>query len=381
MVALPRPISQTVQAVLAAYEARPRPRRPHLGASVIGRPCERQLWYAFRWCCPEKFEGRMLRLFERGQREEEVFARELRSVGIEVHTLDPRTGQQFRFSVLGGHVGGSMDAALLGVLEAPKTWHVAEFKTHNAKSYSELIAKGVQQAKPDHWAQMQLYMRWSGISRAFYLAVNKNTDELGAERIREDKQAGAELEAKAERIVRSATPRPKMSENPAWFQCKFCPAHAVCHGSQVPPVSCRTCAHATPEMDGNARWSCAFHKRDLTVAEQEAGCEAHRYIPALLTFAEAVDADPAANWIEYKTPDGRRFRNGDPAAGCYTSAELAATDPAVLCDPQIDQARVQLGGRLVADDGPPPGCVEISAETVTALASLGQEPKGRRNAA
>ena len=47
----------------------------------------------------------------------------------------------------------------LGLLEAPKTWHVAEFKTHSAKSFAELVAKGVVLAKPQHAAQMQVYMQ------------------------------------------------------------------------------------------------------------------------------------------------------------------------------------------------------------------------------
>lgn len=381
MVALPRPISPTVQAIYASYEARPSRRSRRLGASSIGRPCERQLWYSFRWCYSEQFEGRMLRLFKRGHREEDVFIRELRGIGLEVHGLDPRTGQQFEYTAVGGHLVAKIDGAAIGVLEAPKTWHNVGFKTINAKGHGELVAKGVQKAKPEHYAQNQIEMRMAGLTRTLYLSACKDNDELYGERIREDKQAGADLEAKAERIVRAPTPRPKLSDNPAWFQCKFCPAQAVCHGGQVPDVNCRTCVHATPEMYGNARWSCALHKRDLPVAEQETGCEAHRYIPALLTFAEAVDADPAANWIEYETTDGRRFRNGDPAAGCYPSAELAAADPAVLCDPDIDRIRIRMGGRLVADAGPPPGCVEVSAEMVTALANLGQEPKGLREAA
>ena len=54
----------------------------------------------------------------------------------------------------------------LGLLEAPKTWHVVEFKTHSAKSFRELAAKGVAEAKPQHWAQMQVYMHLTGITRA-----------------------------------------------------------------------------------------------------------------------------------------------------------------------------------------------------------------------
>lgn len=341
MATLPRPQSPTVAAIFASYEARAEAPRPHLGASVIGQSCARQLWYGFRWCTQETFSGRMLRLFERGQREEEVFARELRAVGVEVHTLDPRTGQQFRFSVLGGHVGGSMDAALLGIHEAPATWHVGEFKTHNAKSFATLQAKGVQAAKPAHYAQMQLYMHWSGMQRAFYLAVNKDTDDLYAERVRYSRDTASALEGKADRIVQSAEPPERISHDPAWYECKLCPAHALCHGNKLPAPHCRNCLHATPEMDGNARWSCALHRRDLDTATQAKGCADHRYIPALINFAEQEDACPIGNWVEYRIHDGRRFRNGSPETGGYSSAELHAADPAMIDTPETNYFRQQ----------------------------------------
>jgi hypothetical protein len=43
------------------------------------------------------------------------------------------------------------------------------------KSFVELVAKGVRQAKPQHFAQMQIYMRLTTLTRAMYLAVNKDT--------------------------------------------------------------------------------------------------------------------------------------------------------------------------------------------------------------
>lgn len=341
MAALPNPISPTVAAIFASYEARAESPRPHLGASVIGQPCTRQLWYGFRWCTQEAFSGRMLRLFERGQREEEIFARELRAVGVEVHTLDPRTGAQFRFSVLGGHVGGSMDAALRGILEAPATWHVGEFKTHNAKSFAALQAKGVQAAKPAHYAQMQLYMHWSGMQRAFYLAVNKDTDDLYAERVRYSRDTATALEGKAQQVVQSAEPPFRISQDPAWYECKFCPAHALCHGDKLPAPNCRNCLHATPEMDGNARWSCALHRRDLDTTTQAKGCDQHRYIPALVSYAEAVDACPVNNWVEYRFPDGFTFRNGSPEMGGYSSAELFAAPPEMMKNQDVQRLRAQ----------------------------------------
>ena len=57
--------------------------------------------------------------------------------------VDPETGRQWRVEAHGGHFGGSLDGVALGLLEAPKTWHVLEFKTHSVKSFADLVAKGV----------------------------------------------------------------------------------------------------------------------------------------------------------------------------------------------------------------------------------------------
>ena len=48
--------------------------RTHLGASVIGRECGREVWLMFRWALDRSWGGRMLRLFARGKREENIFA-------------------------------------------------------------------------------------------------------------------------------------------------------------------------------------------------------------------------------------------------------------------------------------------------------------------
>ena len=61
-----------------------------------------------------------------------------------------------------------MDSALLGLPEAPKTWHVGEFKTHNQKSFDDLVKRGVEKAKPMHWDQMQAYMGLTGMERALF---------------------------------------------------------------------------------------------------------------------------------------------------------------------------------------------------------------------
>ena len=45
--------------------------RGHLGFSIIGDTDERKLWLKFNWCLTSSFEGRMLRLFDLGNRIED----------------------------------------------------------------------------------------------------------------------------------------------------------------------------------------------------------------------------------------------------------------------------------------------------------------------
>ena len=157
MAELPDISSPTRDAIFAAYEADTRDGfRSHLGASLIGKECERALWYDFRWTTRSKHPGRLLRLFETGQLEEARLVRNLRRTGATVLEVDPETGRQIRVQAHGGHFGGSLDGVAINLLEAPRTWHVLEFKTHSNKSFGDLVAKKVRESKPQHFAQMQI---------------------------------------------------------------------------------------------------------------------------------------------------------------------------------------------------------------------------------
>lgn len=355
MPAIPERRSPTVDAIYRALEdALREDGRPHLGASVLGRECRRALWYAFRWCDDRETEGRALRIFRRGKLEEEQLVADLRAAGCEVITHDEH-GRQYRFSDVGGHVGGSMDGAVLGLKEAPKTWHVVEFKTHNARSFAELKKNGVQKAKPEHWTQCQLYMHWSEMARSFYLAVNKDTDELYAERIEYDRAVAEALVAKARVIVTAPEPLERISEKPEFYVCKFCDARRVCHEKRLPPPSCRTCVHATPELDGDARWSCALYRKDLTEAEQRKGCSDHVYIPALVPW-DFVAGDEPANRAEYKL-NGKTVCNGTPEGDTFASAELYGAQDGgfdLLDDANIQLLRLQFGGRIESSSAKDP---------------------------
>lgn len=329
MAAIPSPMHTTVQAI---FESRERVaddgHRPHLGASILGRKCERRLWYTFRWVKRERFPGRLLRLFERGQMEEQRWFADLRRIGVQVHDTEPG-GAQWRVTAVGGHVGGSMDAALVGLPEAPKTWHVGEVKTHNAKSFADVEKKGVRASKPEHYAQMQLYMHLTGMTRALYMATNKDTDDLFTERVEYDREEAERLMARAERIVTAAEPPARISADPSWYECKLCHLAPVCHGAELPEVSCRSCAHSTPEPQGDARWSCAKVCSDPNISSipldfQRTGCAGHRYIPVFLERV-GMQVDVRGDDVVYRTPEGETFVNGT-GAGALTSHELRALE-------------------------------------------------------
>jgi len=304
MVKLPPAPTPTVDAILAAYEeAQCDGFREHLGASLIGKSCERALWYDFRWATLSRHSGRILRLFETGQREEERLVRNLRATGATVLEVDPATGRQFRVEAHGGHFGGSLDGIALGLREAPKTWHVLEFKTHSAKSFNQLVAKGVVASKPQHAAQMQIYMHLLGLTRAFYLAVCKDNDALYAERVEADPAEADRLLAKAGRIIDAARPPSRISEDPAWFECRMCSHHALCHGGQNAAVNCRTCLHSTAVEGG---WHCVRHDRMLGSTDQRLACGKHLFIPDLVA-GDVVDASD--DLVTYRMRDGSIWDN------------------------------------------------------------------------
>jgi hypothetical protein len=338
MAQLPEPLNATVNLIYEAYEADAKSgHRPHLGASLIGRECARSIWYSFHWVTQEKMPGRVLRLLARGEIEEPRWWADLRRIGVTVHDRSPG-GLQWRVSAHGGHFGGSLDAVVIGLPEAPKAYHVAECKTHNAASFKKLTASGVLESKPEHFAQMQVYMHLNGIDRAIYLATNKDTDALYTERVEYDATAAEQLMARAQSIIQATEPPLRISNDASWFSCKFCPHHAVCHGTDLPEVNCRTCAHSTPCVtksdetpdEEGGHWSCevaiqAGWSEPVTLDIQRTGCPSHRYIPIFLEKTGVVHGMRENGDVEYRDSVGLPFVNGE-GPGALTSHELRALE-------------------------------------------------------
>ena len=339
---IPEPTSSIVARIDRWHEDNAAsPFRPHLGCSLIGHPCDRWLWLSFRWAVRPQFEGRVLRLFRRGQNEEAVIVSDLLAIGIDIrHTSE----DQLRVD-LGAHVGGSVDGVIeSGLPEAPNKQHVAEFKTHSKKSFDDLDRQGVEKSKPQHWCQMQLYMHGLQIDRALYVAVCKDDDRLYTERVTYDKESAEQLVARGRRITLSDRMPEPLSADPTWYQCKYCDGHDLCHGSKLTrEVNCRTCAHSTAKPDST--WRCERHDADGIPDEyQRDGCEAHVLHPDLVPWQ--INADLSTEWEAVYLIEGYAVRNGEGDAFTYSSAEIIA-NPAACADPNVKSFRAELGAREV----------------------------------
>lgn len=254
-----------------AYEGEQDAFRSHLGASQIGKPCSRELWYGFRWVRRPEFNGQILRLFNRGHLEEPRMVAALLTIGCEVWQFDEQ-GKQFRITDHGGHFGSAIDGVVKGVPDMPDVPMLAEFKTHNEKSFSYLKANGMQGAKPEHYVQMQQYMGDYKLTHGLYLATNKNTDELYGEIIEFDPTNYEVHRNRAARVIFTNRAPQRISESAAWWQCKFCDFKDICHGTGVVEQNCRTCQYSDPRPDG--KWYCKNSERKRLLIEGGAGSEA-----------------------------------------------------------------------------------------------------------
>lgn len=298
----------SAQALHAVYEQRAEDwRREHLGASLIGHDCDRFLWLSFRWAQAPQHRGQLLRLFARGEREEAWIVEDLRKTGFTVQDRDPLTGEQF--TVRWGHLGGSCDGRVLGLLEAPKTEHVLEVKTFNAKQFDWLKKNGVKKAKPQHWVQMQVYMRGLQLERAYYVAVCKDTDELHTERVKLDVKAADAAIGRALAIISAPEPGKRLdatappcvlvSRDGTRWPCQY---FNLCHGEAWPAKSCRTCISAEPLTEGS--WLCLHRDLKLDGRMQREACAGHVTIPAAVN-AQVVAVDEARRLITFAMPSGK----------------------------------------------------------------------------
>lgn len=308
MVKMPEIDDPTLNAIDVVMEANQERRtRGYLGASIIGDTCERKLWLGFRWVKRGFIEAAGLRRINDGHRGEQVVADMLRTVpGLDLST-EKELGVQHSFEDLGGHFRGNADGLLIGLLQDPTTLYVWECKVINEVKFKKLQKlklenEGAALKAWDYvyYAQAQIYMHYFKAPKHYLTAASPGVRDLVSVITEYNKGDAEMLIQKAKRVIFSPRPAGKISDNPAWHECKFCSFHGNCHNDEFPSQkSCRTCLHSTPLPTGD--WRCELKKVPLDMPAQQAGCDKHLFLPDLIP-GEQLDSGPS--WVEYKLKDG-----------------------------------------------------------------------------
>lgn len=303
------------KAIAYAALLKEKPRR-YVGMSSVGEECKRKLWYRFRWATPETFDAKSLKRFEDGHTQEDVQANRLRLVhGITLLTHDPDTGDQIGFRDLAGHFCGHCDGNILGILQAPKTWHIWEHKSVEEKALVELEKlkrtygdkEALKHWKPVYYAQAILYMYYAGMTRHYLTVSSPGGRRTVSCRTNCDTAEALVLIEKAKRIIEAQNPPEKISKSADYFECRWCSFHSICHGENIPQKNCRTCLHSTPLMsEPDGAWACARYGAMLEDEKQREGCGSHLFIPS---FVPGRVVNATEEQVTYELNDGSFYTN------------------------------------------------------------------------
>lgn len=208
-------------------------KRLYLGASRLGVACERQLQFEYAQAPVDHgrdFQGRILRIFERGHLNEASMVTWLRGAGFDLRThkaLPDGSFEQYGFSVAEGRLQGHIDGVFVAGPEGfayPALW---ETKNLNAKSWRDLQKNGLAVSKPVYAAQVAVYQAYLELHEhpALFTAVNADTMEIYAELIPFDAALAQRMSDRAVRVITATEAQeqlPRAYLDPTHFECKFC---------------------------------------------------------------------------------------------------------------------------------------------------------------
>jgi len=212
--------------------------RNYLGASLIGHPCSRYIWYDIHHYPKMESKPEWLWAAEDGHRSEEIIANRLRLVkGLELWTHNTH-GQQFRWHALGGKFSGAVDGVARGLLQAPKSNHVWENKVCNHKKFADFQAKknevgekrALQAWNEQYFGQAQVNMHFMKMDRHYTTVSYAGARDIDSCRTEYQPEVAERLIDKADRILSVKIEPPRLSDKPDFWRCKMCDRRHICHG-------------------------------------------------------------------------------------------------------------------------------------------------------
>jgi len=206
-------LTKLLEGIVPPSEAK----REYIGASSIGNPCWRRIWFDYHGYERADLPTRTRRIFDVGNRLEGYIVSLLELVTKVDVDNDEIIHPEYPW------FKGNIDGYL------PKFGALLEIKTANHASFQQFVNHGLRKWNEQYYAQIQAYMGLSGIYKAFLLVFNKNTAQFHDEIVTFDPDFYEKLVEKAKLIHDSDTMPPRISSNPLFYLCKMCPFIGVCH--------------------------------------------------------------------------------------------------------------------------------------------------------
>lgn len=213
------------------------PPRTYLGASSIGHECDRYLWYLCNGFTRQDPHINAVTAAEGGYKAEPILIERLRMVpGVEVISHQP-DGSQYEFSDFDGRFKGHPDGFICGILEAPKTWHVLEFKEKEEKFYNalwKLIQTNEKTAlygwNFEYYVQAQIYMRKFDLDRHYLVCTTPGARKMISCRTELNVSVADHFIARAKMILEAKTTPERKFKTPDFYKCKWCDFRGECWG-------------------------------------------------------------------------------------------------------------------------------------------------------
>lgn len=200
--------------------------RKYIGASSIGHPCERKLWYGYQGITATPVAPSTRRTFDIGRVLERLVLDYLAAAGLPL----VREPKQLSFKDKDvPQLQGNLDALWIKNESPTNPYAVIEIKTARDSSFNVFKRQGLQKWYPIYYSQVQTYMGLSNVKEAYIIAINKDTSELHDELVNFNEGHYQLIRSKALRIINATETPPKINVNPCYFVCRTCVYKSMCH--------------------------------------------------------------------------------------------------------------------------------------------------------
>lgn len=200
--------------------------RLYIGASNIGNPCLRAVWYAYKGYESEKFPTNTQITFDIGKNLERLLLDYLEASGMNIERANEANNYLFcqheKIKDFQGHID-----ALIHTDNAEPI--ILEIKTAKASSFAVFKKDGLKVWSKIYYSQIQSYMGMTGYKSAIILVLNKDSSELCMEWVYFDEDYYLMISDKAQFIKNNTSPPERINNNSCYHLCARCVYKNVCH--------------------------------------------------------------------------------------------------------------------------------------------------------